>query len=273
MTALLEARPLMLVRAISARRRPHLLGELLVIICLLRVYDVARAHAALRAVPAIGHGETILRIEQALWIDVEHAANLWVTSHRLLSLIASDVYQFAHVTVTLAVLAWCWLRRPELYRAARNALVAINVTGLAVFLLLPVAPPRLLPAHGFVDAVAQAGFGATHGGPVPADQYGALPSLHLAWAVWATVIAMRMLPPTAWRRLCWLYPTLVTVVVVVTGNHYLLDAVAGTAVALAALAMAQSVPVRGDHRVPAGQDLSSRSAMASGSAPVPASRS
>jgi membrane-associated phospholipid phosphatase len=137
------------------------------------------------------------------------------------------------------VLAWCWWRRPELYRPARNALVAVNVAGLAVFLLLPVAPPRLLPGYGFVDAVAQAGFGTTHGGPVPADQYGALPSLHLAWAVWSAVMVMRMLPRTRLRFLCWLYPITVTAVVVVTGNHYLLDALAGTAVALAALALSQ----------------------------------
>jgi hypothetical protein len=244
-TTLLETRPLLLVRAIGARRRPHVLGELLVVLCLLRVYDLARGHGAVRQVQALSHGETIMRIERALHIDVEHGLNLWVTSHRLLSLVASDLYQFAHVTVTLSVLAWCWWRRPDLYRAGRNALVGINLVGLAVFFLLPVAPPRLLPGYGFVDAVAAAGFGTTHGGPVPADQYGALPSLHLAWAVWATVMVMRMLPVSRWRRLVWLYPAAVTAIVVVTGNHYLLDAVAGTAVALSALAATSSGDLTG----------------------------
>jgi hypothetical protein len=239
MTALVETRPLLLVRAIAARRRPHLIGELIVVLVLLRVYDMARARAEVRRGPALDHGQAILDLERWLRIDLEHAANLWVTAHRLLSLVASDIYQFAHVTVTLSVLAWCWLRRPEIYRAARNALVITNVIGLTVFMLLPVAPPRLLPGQGFIDAVALAGFGATHGGPVPADQYGALPSLHLAWAVWAAVIAMRMLSGTSLRRLCWLYPVLVTTVVVVTGNHYLLDAAAGTSVALIALALVQ----------------------------------
>jgi membrane-associated phospholipid phosphatase len=241
MTTLTEARPVLLVRAIAARRRPHLLGELLIVFVLLRVYDMARAHADLRRLPAIGHGEMLLDIERALRIDIERAANVWTTSHQTLSLVASDIYQFAHVSVTLAVLGWCWSRRPELYRSARNALVITNVIGLTVFLLLPVAPPRLLPGGGFVDAVALAGYGATHGGPVPADQYGALPSLHLAWAVWATVIAIRMLPRTTWRQLCWAYPVVITVIVVVTGNHYLLDALAGTAVAMTALALARLV--------------------------------
>jgi len=241
-TAQLEiVRPRLLVRAITTRRRPHLLGELLVVLILLRVYDVARAHADLRRIAALAHGQALLSIEHALRFDAERVSNVWVTSHRVLSLVASDIYQFAHVTVTLAVLAWCWWRRPDLYRSARNALVGINLVGLTVFLLVPVAPPRLLPGGGFVDAVADAGFGTTHGGPVPADQYGALPSLHLGWAVWTTVVLIRLLPASAWRQLCWAYPVLITTVVVVTGNHYLIDAIAGTAVALTSLWTAQAV--------------------------------
>jgi hypothetical protein len=238
MTAQVEAAkalPAAIDQPRRVRLRPHVLGEILVVLVLLRVYDMARAQAEVRRGAALAHGTAILDIERALRVDVEHAMNLWVVSHRTLSLVASDLYQFAHVTVTLSLLAWCWWHRPDLYRAARNALVLINVMGLTVFLLLPVAPPRLLPGYGFVDAVALAGFGTTHGGPVHADQYGALPSLHLAWAVWVAVVAMRMLPRTWHRWLCWAYPLLITAVVVVTGNHYLLDAVAGTAVALGAL--------------------------------------
>jgi hypothetical protein len=230
------------VEASRPRRRPHLVGELLVVLCLLRVYDIARAHADLRRVAAIRHGEWILTLESWLHLDGEHAANLWTTSHRLLSLVASDIYQFAHIPVTLGVLAYTWWRRPDLYRPARNALVLVNLVGLTVFLLLPVAPPRLLPGHGFVDAVAEAGYGPEHG-PVHADQYGALPSLHLGWAVWVTVVVLRLLAHTRVRHAIWAYPLLVTTVVVVTGNHYLLDAVAGTAVALSAHAVAHG-PLR-----------------------------
>jgi len=170
---------------------------------------------------------------------VEHAANAWAAAHPFWSVLASDLYQYAHIPVTLGVLTICWWCRPELYRRARTALVGVNAMGLLVFLLLPVAPPRLLPGHGFVDIVALAGFGTDHGWPLPADQYGALPSLHLAWAVWATVVAGRMLGSPRARRLLWGYPLLVTAGVVLTGNHYLLDAAAGTAVALLSLWLVQ----------------------------------
>ena len=224
---------------IARRTRPHVLGELLVVLFLLRVYDMARAAAAVRQHAALQHGWALLRIEAAGHLDVERAVNAWTASHSAISLTATDFYQFVHVPLTLLLLVLCWWRRPDLYRTARNQLVAINVIGLTVFLLLPVAPPRLLPGGGFVDTVAAAGFGSSHGGPVAADQYGALPSLHLAWAAWVTMLAARMVTRTALRRALWAYPLVVTAVVVMTGNHYLLDAVAGTAVAVAVVAVPQ----------------------------------
>jgi hypothetical protein len=237
-------------RSRRARLRPAVLGEVLVVLCLLRVYDLVRAAADSRRVSALHHGNSLLRLESWLRIDIEHAANVWVSAHHPVSLAATYFYQYAHVSVTLVVLSWCWLRRPDLYRPARNALVLTNLVGLAVFYLLPVAPPRLLPGYGFVDTVAQAGFGTSHGGPVAADQYGALPSLHLAWAVWVAVVAGRMLAGRWPRRAVFGYPLAVTGVVMVTANHYLLDAVAGTAVALAALLVADRATPRSG-RVPA----------------------
>ena len=224
------------------RPRPLLIGEFLVVLCLLRVYDFVRAHAEVRAGAAMQHGHNLLQTEALLRIDIEHGLNHWAERHHLVTFLASHWYQFAHVPVTLCVLGWIWVRHPAGYRRARNALVLVNLIGLAVFLLLPVAPPRLLPNAGFIDSVANAGFGPSHGGPIKADQYGAMPSLHLAWAVWSTVVVRRFIALRA-LRLCWLvYPALTTVAVVLTGNHYLLDAAVGTAVALFALAMWPSGP-------------------------------
>ena len=220
---------------LTTRRRPLLVGEILVVLCLLRVYDYVRAHAEVRAAAAMQHGRALLELEQVLRIDVERTLNHWAERHDLVTLLASHWYQFVHIPVTLSVLAWVWLRHPGHYRRVRTALVLINVVGLAVFLLLPVAPPRLLPGGGFLDSVALAGFGSGHGGPLAADQYGAMPSLHLAWAVWSALVARRILRRPFWR-LAWLgYPIMTTVAVVLTANHYLLDAVVGAGVALLAL--------------------------------------
>jgi hypothetical protein len=206
--------------------RPYLLGELLVVLVLLKVYDLVRGQAEVRRGAAMDHGDQIMRLEGTLRIQIEPAVNRWVTEHHSVSLAASYWYQFAHLTITLSLLAWCWWRRPTLYRAARNSLVIINAVGLVVFFLYPVAPPRLLAHFHFVDSVALAGFGASHGGPVTADQYGAFPSLHIGWAVWTAVLGYRMARSHRWGSLWFGYPFVTCFVIVATGNHYLL---AGTA--------------------------------------------
>ena len=230
--------------AIEPVRRPRIIGELLVVALLLGAYDMVRGHAEVREVAALRHGRQLLDIERWLHIDVELAANLWTTQQTALSLLASYWYQFAHLTVTLGALVWCWWRRAQSYRRARNALVLTNVFGLVIFLVYPVAPPRFLPGFGFVDLVANAGFGPTHGGPVTADQFGAFPSLHLAWAVWTALVAYRLVRSRALRRLWLCYPVITAVVVVITANHYLLDIVAGAVIALVTLALAHRIPRR-----------------------------
>ncbi|MEO7262918.1 MAG: phosphatase PAP2 family protein [Jatrophihabitantaceae bacterium] len=230
--------------SVASVRRPRIFGELLVLVLLLWAYDMVRGHAQVRELAALRNGRHLLDIERWLHIDIELSANLWTTQQSALSLAASYWYQFTHLTVTLGVLVWCWWRRAHSYRRARNALVLTNVFGLLIFLVYPAAPPRFLPGFGFVDAVANAGFGPTHGGPVTADQFGAFPSLHLAWAVWTAVVAHRLVRSTTLRWLWLCYPLITAVVVVVTGNHYLLDVLAGVLIALATLAIAHRIPGR-----------------------------
>ena len=223
-------------------RRANLIGELAVVLILVKVYDWVRSLEATRAGPALRHAEHLLAVERWLHLDVELASTHWLASRPAISLVAAYWYQFAHLSVTLTVLAWCWWSRPDRYRRARNALVLTNVTGLLVFLFLPMMPPRLLPGAGYVDAAAAAGFGPPHAGPVAADQYAAMPSLHLAWATWTAAVALSMLAGRRGARLVFLYPAVTAVVVVVTGNHYVLDVVAGVAVAVLALLAADRIP-------------------------------
>jgi hypothetical protein len=90
----------------------------------------------------------------------------------------------------------------------------------------------LLPGFGFIDTTIMAGVANAAGSA--ANPYAAMPSLHLAWAAWTAFVAVRM-TRNVWLRRAWMaYPVLTTLVVVGTGNHYLLDVFAGVAVALAA---------------------------------------
>lgn len=231
------AQRLVTISGRGRRLRPYALGELLIIVVLVRVYDRIKELAESRPAVGIHNADGVRSVERTLHLGFELSVNGWFASHHFLSLVASYCYQFGHEGITLSVLVACWWLRPQGYRAARNALVAINVVGLTVFALLPVAPPRLLPGGGFADLVANAGFGTTHGGPVSADQFAAMPSLHLAWATWTAFVLYRWWHRPLLRLLAVVYPILIGVVVVGTGNHYVLDVAAGIAVAVVCLAL------------------------------------
>jgi PAP2 superfamily protein len=221
-------------------------GELLVVAWLAWLYDAVANLAPTREALALSHGRAILRLEQSLHLDPELSLNRWLAGHDVLGTIASYYYDNAHFVVTLGLLGWLWWKRADIYRPLRNTLVAINVLGLLVFWRYPVAPPRMLSSSGFSDVVASTHtIGQWHTGSIAADanQFGAMPSLHLAWAAWCGLVLWRLSPRVWVRALAVLYPCLTTFAVLSTGNHYLLDVFAGLATfALAAsLARAPSV--------------------------------
>ncbi|WP_165978350.1 phosphatase PAP2 family protein [Actinomadura darangshiensis] len=235
-----------------------------IVFALLEVYGYVRKLAHTRYGAALSHGRDILGIEDHLGLDVELGVNRWLTRHHDVSQVSVWVYQHMHTNLTMIVLLLCYLAAPDVYRPARNALVLINLAGLAVFFVLPVMPPRLLPGEGFVDTVAGAGFGITHSPPLPADQYAAMPSLHVAWAVWVALVIMALLRRYRVRWVAMLHPATTAVAVVVTANHYVLDVVAGVAVAMAALLATGLVWARNGTLYAAGQLISRK-----GPAPAP----
>ncbi len=205
---------------------------------LLKVYDHVRGFAHLQEHSAERHAIDILSLERVLHLNGEHSANAWFAVHARLSMAAAYWYQFMHVGMTLAVLACCYLFVPSVYRSARNSLVLTNCAGMAVYLLLPVMPPRLLPHPHFIDVMGAAGFDHTSMSHVTEDQFAAMPSLHMAWAAWTAVVLFVMLRRFRWSPVVFVYPVVTAVVVVGTANHYTLDLVAGLAVTMASAALA-----------------------------------
>lgn len=239
----------------ASPHRPAVLGELVIVAFLVYVYSLFRAQTELRVHRAVGNAWALLGFETRIHIDWEHWANNWLTGHHDLALLLSYYYQFTHVTVTLSVLVLCYLRVPTLYRPLRTALVLTNVIALAVYWVYPLAPPRLLAGGGYVDSVARAGFGAEHGGSMMADQYGAMPSLHLAWAIWVAVACCCL--TTRWwlRGLAISYTVVMAVTVIGTGNHFVLDVVAGVVDAFVGVTVARSWVAYQDRSPVADDDL------------------
>jgi hypothetical protein len=220
-------------------------AELLVIAWLGWIYDAITNLAPLHRTLALSHARGLLDLERTLHIAPELTLNRWLAPHHTLALMLSDYYNNAHFIVTLGLLGWLWWRAREIYPPLRNALVLINVFGFLVFWRYPVAPPRMLPGAGFTDVVASThAFGSYHTGSLAsaANQFAAMPSLHIAWAVWCTVVLWRLSERSWVRGLALAYPLLTTVVVLATGNHFLLDALAGLLTAAVAIAIADLAP-------------------------------
>jgi hypothetical protein len=236
------------VRSIASIPRAHTRTrwwvEGLAILWLCWLYDATTNLAPLRMHVALDNARGVLSLERSLHLDPELTLDHWLAGHHTLGLILSDYYDNAHFVVTLGLLGWLWFKRADIYRPLRNSLVVVNVLGFIVFSRFPVAPPRMLP--GFTDVVADThAFGSWHTGSLAshANEFAAMPSLHMAWAGWCTLAVWRASKRRWVRALALAYPCLTALAVLSTGNHFLLDIVAGLAVlALAALLVA--VPAR-----------------------------
>ena len=125
--------------------------------------------------------------------------------------------------------------RPK-YFYYRNVILLSFVIALLLFALFPLAPPRFMPEYGFIDSIQR--FGPTwYGGSDMAtaiyyNEYAAMPSLHFGWTVLFGVLFFRMGP--IWLKVLGvMYPTMTFFAITLTGNHFILDAAGGAAVALA----------------------------------------
>ncbi|MCQ4192974.1 phosphatase PAP2 family protein [Streptomyces parvulus] len=213
--------------------------ELPLIVLVYACYSAGRLLVRGDVSDAVDHGLAILDVEKALFLNAEHPLNRLFTSEPWIGIPADFWYASLHYLVTPVLLIWLFRSRAVRYRAARTWLMTSTFIGLIGFTLLPTCPPRLLDAsHGFVDTMAQYSSYGWWGGEASAprglggmtNQYAAMPSLHVGWALWCGVILWRFGGNRTTKVLGVVYPLVTTVVVMGTANHYFLDAVAGAAV-------------------------------------------
>ncbi len=208
------------------------IGEVLIIAGLYLGYASARAMTPTRVGAADVHATQVVAFEREWHIGVEVAVNQNLSSHHDIAAGAAYYYSVLHFLVTPLVLVWLWRRRPEAYGWLRSALAIASATALLCYRFWPLAPPRLAVA-GTHDTLARM-LGASHGAASLVNQYAAMPSLHVGWAVWCAAAVIATGRGQA-RFLAVLYPMATTAVVIGTANHYVVDAVAGAALVLLAL--------------------------------------
>ena len=214
------------------------LREAALLLLLYVAYSTSRLFADDAFGPAAERARDLLGFERWLLLDVEAALNGWFVAQDAVGLVASYWYATLHYIVTAVVLVWLYRRGWQAYQPARQALAIATVLGLVLYLLVPMAPPRLLP--DYVDVLQLHSAAGWWGGDASAprglggltNQLAAFPSLHAGWALWVALVVRRHVRSPAVRGLAWCYAAGTAVVIVGTGNHWVLDAVVGWVVVL-----------------------------------------
>lgn len=220
----------------SADGRRAALREFVLVAVLYAAYDTSRALADKDVTTAVGRAARIARFEQLHHLSWEVAVNQVFVDHDWLGVLGDYWYSTAHYVGTIAVLVWLYRRSRDVYVRARRALALATMMALALFLLLPTAPPRML--SGYVDVLRlHAGDGwwgsdasAPRGLGGYTNQLAAFPSLHAGWSLWVALAITSATYSKVARGLGWAYAATTALVVVGTANHWVVDVLVGWAV-------------------------------------------
>jgi hypothetical protein len=202
------------------------------------------------------HGFFVEPALQTFFRHGQHLLGLTITWAAVVH-VANNVYAFGHIFVTLAVCAWVYVFHRRRFPLVRNLMLFTNALAAVVYEVFPTAPPRLTtglrfaghPFH-FQDTMQHViGDGKLNGVPIGYNPFSAMPSLHVAWAIIVGVTLILLARQPLIRLFGAIYPGIMVMTVVVTGNHYLMDAIG--AVAVVAIALVPAMAIERARRRPA----------------------
>ena len=180
---------------------------------------------------SLGRGLQIVDLEKRLGIFTEVHWQEMFLQYDLLMAIANQVYAWGHYPVLAAIGTWLAIKNPSRFRFVRNVMLLSGVLGIAAYWLLPTAPPRLLHLSGidfgFVDTV-HGGAGVVYLQPAPfVNDFAALPSFHFGWIALASAAIWVNTRNPFLRAFAVALSIVMWWAIVVTGNHFFFDMVAG----------------------------------------------
>jgi membrane-associated phospholipid phosphatase len=207
-------------------------------------YELVRGIADGERVQAMVNGANVIALEKSLGSYFEPGFQALFLDHRWVIDFANFVYMNSHFVVTTTFLVWLYIFRNQHFYFVRNMFLVAMALALVGYALLPTAPPRMF--DGFTDTITDYAQVNHDSGLVKVfiNPFAAIPSMHAAFAlmigVTGALIARHKITKVAWA----LYPVLVLWVVVVTANHFWIDAAAGYLVAILAALAAREVLAR-----------------------------
>ena len=189
---------------------------------------------------AANNAELVIKFERALGLYFEETVQTTFLNFTWFMWASNVFYGSLHFIVTIGAGIYLYWKFPFRFRRYRSTLGATTAIALTGFALFPLMPPRLLSAEApyganligykFVDSLSEfGGLWSFDSGTMQAisNQWAAMPSLHLAWAAWCVYALYPILRRKVSRSILLTYPLLTLFTIVVTGNHYWIDGIAG----------------------------------------------
>lgn len=202
-------------------------------------YSLIRGLTDDRTAAAFRNAEGVLAWERQLGLLIEADLQHAVVASDVAADLANAIYM-AYWPAVFGTLTWLLVRHRSAYPFYRNTLLISGSLSLVLFACFPLAPPRMLPDHGFVDTIA-ARSSAYRGfdGSVLVNEYAAMPSLHFGWVLVCAIAVARLSRSRAVRLAAWCAPPVMFAAIVLTANHYVVDGIAGGAVVTIGLGVAR----------------------------------
>jgi hypothetical protein len=228
------------------------LFQVVALLWIYALYDLLRVGVRGSTAAATAHAHQVAALEHSLGLGAERALQQGAMRLPWLVGACNAYYAMGHLAVPPIVLLILYRRAPARYRHWRNVFLVMLGLALVTFWLYPVAPPRLMAGPGQVIDTSRAYFsfnqtplgalGARTGSSAPTwaggtNPFAAMPSLHVGWALWSALALWPVVRRRWTRLLLALYPMVMVLVVLVTGNHWLVDALAAGAVTALAAAL------------------------------------
>ena len=218
-------------RTLRDGHRLYWWGELIAVAAFYGIYSFVRNLHHGNEAEAFQHAKDIIDVQKSLGINHEQAIQAWALGSRAFIIACNYFYGSLHFIVTAGVMIYLYRRWTDDYPRWRNTLGIATALALIGFAFFPLLPPRLMPAsYGFVDTLAKdPAFWSFNSGAVSkiSNQFAAMPSVHCAWALWCACALVPRVKHLWAKALAAIYPVTTVTVIVVTANHYLLDAVGG----------------------------------------------
>jgi hypothetical protein len=216
------------------------LHELVVVVLAFLLYFFIRGAVADREADAFANARDLIDMERTLGVYWEAEMQGWIVGSEPMIRAMNWIYFWGHMPVVVAFAIWLYFRHRRAYALVRNAFLASGAIAIVIYAAYPVAPPRLLPDAGFIDTMAvydRVGY-QTQESKAFVNPFAAMPSLHFGWSLLLGVMVARVGRRPAWMLAGIAWPIAMFFSIVLTANHWIVDAVAGGVVSFAGLGIA-----------------------------------